>query len=72
MNHGLSHSVLSLFKGITHSLSFSLGEIKLNSIVKYGLILLRFSSFDSVLFLSLLSTYPLKLIVQKLPPLTGF
>ena len=38
---------------------------------KYGLIFLRYSSTDSVLFLSPLLSYPLLLLLQKLLTLTG-
>ena len=38
---------------------------------KYGLILLRCSSTDSVLFLSLLLSYLIELLLQKLLTLTG-
>ena len=37
---------------------------------KYGLILLKFSSTDSVLFQSPSLLYPIKLLLQKLPALT--
>ena len=39
--------------------------------IKYGLILLRYSSNDSVLFLSLLPSYSIQLLLQKLPALTS-
>ena len=38
---------------------------------KYSLVLLRYSSIDSVLFLSLLLSYSLQLLYHKLPNLTG-
>ena len=66
-------SMLSLLECITRSSSLSMEEIKLTAIVnpihvsdffrlfmvsfKYGLILLRYSSTDSVLFLLLLFSY---------------
>ena len=39
---------------------------------KCGLVLWRYSSTDSVLFLSLLLSYSRKLLLQKLPTITGF
>ena len=39
---------------------------------KYGLILLRYFSTDSVLFPSPLLSYSIKLLLQKLLTLTGF
>ena len=38
---------------------------------KYGLILLRYSPIDSVLFLPPLLSYSKQLLLQKLPTLTG-
>ena len=60
--------------------SFSMEEIKLfvsdflrlfMMSFKYGLILLRYFSTDSILFLSPLLSYSIQLILQKLLTLTG-
>ena len=72
--------MLPLFECITHSSSLSMEEIKLFAIVswifyvpdlimsfKHCLNLLRFSSTDSVLFLT-----PLLFVFNKLLTLTGF
>ena len=80
--------MLSLFECITRSLSLTMEEIKLFTIVsrifhvsnflrlfvtsfKYGPILLRYSSTDSVLFLLPLLSYSVQLLLQKLFTLTG-
>ena len=60
--------VIAIVNGIFHVSDFS--RLFIMSF-KYGLTILRYSSADRVLFLSLLISYSIQLLLQKLLTLTG-